>query len=111
MIVIFHNYFFIIYMVLMLSPYVCFALLLYAQVTTFPMFSRVELVHLSVYKVSYASGSYSISSATQFRGLLHFRCQAPQKTNTSVPSMFQGLLNIEGIWVQHKVSPPFNLLL
>ena len=34
------------------------------------------------------------------------------KTNTSVPSMFQGLLNIEDIWVQHRVSPePFNLLL
>ena len=34
------------------------------------------------------------------------------KTNTSVPSMFQGLLNIEGIWVQHRVSPePFNLSL
>ena len=31
---------------------------------------------------------------------------------TSVPSMFQGLLNIEGIWVQHRVpSEPFNLLL
>ena len=38
--------------------------------------------------------------------------EAPQKTNTSVPSMFQGLLNIEDIWVQHRVSPePFNLLL
>ena len=34
------------------------------------------------------------------------------KTNTSVPNMFQGLLNIEGIWVQHRVSSePFNLLL
>ena len=35
-----------------------------------------------------------------------------KKTNTSVPSMFQGLLNIEGIWVQHRVSPePFDVLL
>ena len=26
--------------------------------------------------------------------------------------MFQGLLNIEGLWVQHRVSPePFNLSL
>ena len=34
------------------------------------------------------------------------------KTNTSVPSMFQVLLNIEGIWVQHRVSPePFDQLL
>ena len=42
----------------------------------------------------------------------HFRCQAPQKTNTSVPRMFQGLLNIEGLSVQHRVSPePFNLSL
>ena len=41
-----------------------------------------------------------------------FRCQAPQKTNTSVPRMFQGLLNFEGLWLQHRVSPePFNLLL
>ena len=32
--------------------------------------------------------------------VLHFRCLAPQNNNTSVPSMFQGLLkvNIEGIW-------------
>ena len=42
----------------------------------------------------------------------HVRFEAPQKTNTSVPSMFQGLLNVEGIWVQLKVSPDtFNLLL
>ena len=34
------------------------------------------------------------------------------KTNTSVPSMFQGLLNIEGILVQHRLSQqPFNILL
>ena len=35
-----------------------------------------------------------------------------KKTNTSMPSMFQGLMNIGSIWVQHRVSPePFNLLL
>ena len=34
------------------------------------------------------------------------------KTSTPVPSMFQGLLNIKGIGVQHRVSSePFNLLL
>ena len=35
-----------------------------------------------------------------------------KKTNTSVPNKFQGLLNIEGIWVQYRVSPElFNILL
>ena len=37
---------------------------------------------------------------------------SPSKTNTSVPSMFQGLLNIMAICFQHRVSPePLNLLL
>ena len=33
-----------------------------------------------------------------------FAAKHLKKTNTSVPSMFQGLLNIEGIWVQHSIS-------
>ena len=43
---------------------------------------------------------------------LTFPLPSASKTNTSVPRMFQGLLNIEGLWVQHRVSPePFNLSL
>ena len=42
---------------------------------------------------------YVLFGLSPLNEFYHFRCQAPQKTDTSVPSMLQGLLGIEGIWV------------
>ena len=54
------------------------------------------------------------SNQVRFSLIFPFTLSLPStsKTNTSVPSMFQGLLNIEGLLVQHRVSPePTNISL
>ena len=61
----------------------------------------LELHKLLLYRNKYGQSSINTFAAKHLK-----------KTITSVPRMFQGFMNIDGIWVQHRVSPePFNLSL
>ena len=70
-------------------------------------------VALCIYAINVYENGYRLNELKHLMSLVvKTRCQVPQKANTLVPSMFQGLLDIKSIWVQHRVSPePLNLLL
>ena len=76
--------------------------------------SKLYFVEMKTSNICYIANVnvYRYSNLIKPDNYLTLLLPTTSKTNTSVPSMFQGLMNIEGIWVQHSVSPePFILLL